>query len=248
MNKVLLPKTAWYLMILIPLTFVGFYPSYFAKLLTPLPAIFHIHTFFMVAWIGLGLTQPILIHQNKIEMHRRLGKISFVLMPLVVLTIYMMIRHSYYEELERLGSNAIREKYNLSQDDVHLYAAAHEIKAIIALIWLMIFYLLGIVYRKKVLYHATYMLAAILVLLGPALDRIIFRTLAQFHLPSAGPGEYATFSLIGVLFISLLIYQKRNGYSLTPVIMVLLLHGLGIGTYTYLQGTIAWQRFVETLM
>jgi hypothetical protein len=248
MNKVLLPKTAWFLTILVPLTFVGFYPSYFARLLTPLPTIFHVHTFFMVAWIALALTQPILIHQNKIELHRRLGKISILLMPLVVLTIYMMIRHSYYSELERLSSDAIREKYNLSQDEIYLYAAAREIKAGIALIWLIIFYVLAIITRKKVLYHATYMLAAILVLLGPALDRIIFRTLSQYHYPTAGPAEYATFTLIGILFLSLSIYQKRNGYSLTPVMMVLAVHLIGIMAYTYLQGTVAWQRFVEALM
>jgi hypothetical protein len=248
MNKVLLPNTAWFLLILIPLTFIGFYPSYFSLLLTPLPNVFHIHTFFMVAWIALALAQPILIHQNRIELHRQLGKVSFVLMPLVVISIYMMIRHSYYGELERLGSDAIREKYNLTQDEIYLYAAAREIKATIALIWLIIFYILAIANRKRVVFHATYMMAAILVLLGPALDRIIFRTLHQFHLSGTGPAEYATFTLIAILFLSLLIYQKRNGYSLTPVIVVLALHVAGVLAYTYLQGTTAWQRFVEVLM
>jgi hypothetical protein len=247
MHKVLLPRTAWFLFLLIPLTVIGFYPSYFSKILTPLPSLFHIHTFFLIIWIGLSLVQPFLIQKKNLAIHRILGRLSYVIMPIVLLTIYLMIRHSYYEEFARLSSDEIREKYNLTSVEISRYAAAHEIKALVAMTWLATFYALSIINRKNVVAHATYMVAAILVLVGPALDRIIFPIFGRFHLPSTIP-EYTTFSVVAAFLVALLIYQNRNGFSTRPIILVLALHAIGVLVYALMPETKAWQTFVEFLV
>lgn len=50
------------------------------------------------------LAQPILIKKGKPQVHRALGKVSYVLMPLIVLGILLVGRDGYYASLEKGGT------------------------------------------------------------------------------------------------------------------------------------------------
>lgn len=248
MNKILFSNLPWFLLLLIPLTLIGFWPTYFSKLSDSLPSVFHIHAFFMTVWIALALAQPLLIYHKKTRWHKTVGRLSYWIMPMVFIAVYLMIRHSYYNELERMSSVEIRNKYNLTDSEIYQYAAAYQIKALIDLLWLIIFYTLAIVNRKRMLAHATYMVAAIFTLLGPTLDRVIGQVLGYYEKPFMGFAEYAVFVITLLFFLSLLIFQKRKGYSTIPSTVCFSIYAFGTIGYKYLPLTKFWQSFVELIL
>lgn len=67
LERVLLPGTAWALLLLIPITFFGFYPSYFSRLSTPTSTVVHVHSVFMLLWLATVVVQPLLIKFNKLN-------------------------------------------------------------------------------------------------------------------------------------------------------------------------------------
>ena len=50
--------------------------------------IMHVHGIIMMGWVLMLLVQPILILKGKIKWHRRVGALSYVLAPLVVLALF----------------------------------------------------------------------------------------------------------------------------------------------------------------
>src|SRR5215813_8088804 len=92
----------WFLFLLIALIPLGFYKSYFSVLLQPKPSIIHIHFTFMSLWIVTLITQPFLIKYKKFALHRVIGKISYVLVPCLLIAAWFMIRYSYYHFIENL--------------------------------------------------------------------------------------------------------------------------------------------------
>jgi uncharacterized membrane protein len=85
----------WFLLLIV-LVFAGFYPSYFSTFFEPKSSILHIHFTLMTLWVAMLITQPFLIKYKKLAIHRMLGKISYVLVPLVLASAFFMIRYSYY--------------------------------------------------------------------------------------------------------------------------------------------------------
>ena len=81
----------WFLLLIV-LVFMGFYTSYFSVFFQPKAPIIHIHFTLMVLWIAMLITQPFLIKYKRVAIHRMLGKISYVLVPLVSASAFLMIR------------------------------------------------------------------------------------------------------------------------------------------------------------
>ena len=208
MNKFLFPKLAWFLVLLIPLTFFGFYPSYFSILLLPMDGIYHLHAFSMALWIAMAILQPFLIQQKKIAAHKLIGKISYGIMPLVFVTGYLVIRHTYYANLNRYTDNGTAGTPSLNSEEILTKAAASIDIGLIYFIWLVTFYLLAVINRKKVLFHATYMFTAILTILGPTVDRLIYNLTHALTLDYNFLAQNAVLIFIVLLLFSLSIYQS----------------------------------------
>src|SRR5215218_4254434 len=85
----------WFLSLIL-LVVVGFYTTYLTVFFEPKDLILHVHFVLMALWIAMLITQPFLIKYKKRAAHRLLGKISYVLVPLVLISAFLMIRHGYY--------------------------------------------------------------------------------------------------------------------------------------------------------
>lgn len=248
MNKVLFPNIAWILILLVPIVFIGFYPSYFSGLSTNMPSIFHVHAFFMLCWVAMAVSQPLLIKLKKTKTHRLIGKISYFVMPLVFLTAYLMIRDKYYQVFESQTAAAVSGTEIRSAEEIQSNAAAITMIGMVYLTWLIVFYLLAVANRKKLLFHATYMFGAILTLLGPSVDRLIGNTFTYFNWPF-------TFFVVNFVFFfniafltSLLIYQRVKGNSIKPATISIAIYIAGIAAFFFLPGTGAWQSFIDLIM
>jgi hypothetical protein len=248
MNKFLFPKVAWFLLLLIPFTFLGFYPSYFSILLSPTDKVYHIHAFFMILWVAMAIIQPFLIQQKKIAAHKLVGKISYGIMPLVFITGYLVIRHTYYTNLERYTARVTNGSSNLNPEELLEKAAASIDIGLIYFIWLFTFYILAIINRKKILFHATYMFAAILTILGPTVDRLIYHVLTYFQIEYNFFAQNAVLLSIILLLLTLAVYQKRNGYSIKAVAISSSIYGAGTVTLLFVTHTLLWRTFVELIL
>src|SRR6185436_18847354 len=89
------------------LTLVGFYPTYISKFpsFEHVTTVQHFHGAMMMLWFSLLVVQPLLISYKKYRIHRILGKISYVIAPLVMYSIFMASKYEYYRDTTNLAAD-----------------------------------------------------------------------------------------------------------------------------------------------
>lgn len=154
-----------YYLLVLPLIFIaGFWIPYLSAIPHFDPSItvpVHLHALLLFAWIALLVVQPLAIRRGAFRVHRVFGRISYVLMPLIVTSAVAMIHKEYREHLAdrmRPGSALAAEFLSISQ-----------------LALLGIFYCSAIVQIKKhqVAAHMRYMICIALILLPAGLARTL---------------------------------------------------------------------------
>lgn len=87
-------KSGYILLIIIPLVIIGFYPGYFGlfpEFNEHIDALVHLHFLLSVLQIAIIITQPLLILNKRYEWHKLIGKSTFVIFTLWVLSFIPMI-------------------------------------------------------------------------------------------------------------------------------------------------------------
>jgi hypothetical protein len=147
--------------LLIVLTQIGFFRRYiqFFPTFDGFTAAQHFHGMMMMGWLLMLLVQPILILKGKTELHRRIGTLSYVLAPLVLLSIYLVIQSRYYFYLEQGGQTTgvigwLSLNFRL-------------------MVFFAVLYVLAIYYRRRPALHMRYMVSTAFVLIGPGLVRVL---------------------------------------------------------------------------
>lgn len=188
-------RRAWlYVLALLILTFVAFWPGYFAKLPDKKIA-HHYHAASAVLWMLLAIAQSWTIHHDRIALHRKLGLAIFVLFPFFLIAGMWVI---HVEAVTLSGDFASIGGQQIAQfgffDPLANIAFA------------VLFYL-GLKYRAKVQLHARYMLATLLFVIAP----IGFRLLAIF-IPFLGRDENFSYAMAGgnvvALAVALVLYWR----------------------------------------
>lgn len=222
MKKILSPHIIIWIWLLVPLTVIGFWPSYFS---TPVnsPAIFHIHASFMILWIAMAILQPLLIYKKQTKLHKAIGKASYIIMPLVILAAWLMTRHSYFNVISSEMAALPEPKPTVVPDAIKYKAGTYMRIGLLYGLSLAFFYVLAIVYRKRMAWHASFMFAAVLTLLGPTVDRILYTFIYSKHkLPV--DGFIVTFILIDIILLCLLVYQYRKVVNWKATLFALLFY------------------------
>ena len=104
-------NTAMFIILIILGVQWGFYQTYtsqFPNFINKTPTI-HVHGMFLMLWMVLLIVQPLLISTGRAKLHRTIGNISYVLGPLIIITMFLVGRGSYWR-----GIGAIPEKENLA--------------------------------------------------------------------------------------------------------------------------------------
>jgi hypothetical protein len=151
-------RTSSYLFIAVLLmVFAGFYKSYFG--LFPrfggITTALHVHAVTVLLWFAILIAQPFLIRGKKLELHRLIGKVSYGVVLLVVLSIVWL------ERLAFIRNTPVKP----GATDIRLIGIAD-------LTFFLSFYLLAIYYRHKISHHARYMALTVLPFINPALGRL----------------------------------------------------------------------------
>ena len=187
----------YFLILLIPLTFIGFYKTYFQQFPTfekNIDVFIHLHAVIASFWILMLIVQPILISNKKIRLHKELGKISYIIFPLLIL--------SFIPQMARIINS---ENLNFL-----FFPLADSIL-------LMLFYSLAIYHRKKLAKHMRYMIGTAIVFLGPTFGRIGSILL---ELPEV-LSQNILYAIIYLLLIGLILYDKKNGKNYQPYLLIL---------------------------
>ncbi|MEO5706588.1 MAG: hypothetical protein ABIT10_14220 [Alteraurantiacibacter sp.] len=169
-----------------------------------MPWLVHVHAWVFMSWIGLNLTQNYLVFSDNVALHRRLGWLSVVLIPVMVVVGLLVHRWSM---LDHGGPSFIAANEFLIGNALQLFVFAGLSVSAIAL-------------RKKTAWHRRLMLCAFADIAGAGIGRLV-------PLPLVIPAAWwvnvsltLTFPLIGMLA------DKRRYGAVHPAWL------WGIGTVT----------------
>jgi hypothetical protein len=92
----------YFLLALLPIFVAGFWIPYLSEIPAFDPSItpaVHVHALLLFTWIALLVFQPLAIRYRAFSAHRLLGKVSYVVMALIVPFTLAMIWKEYHEKL-----------------------------------------------------------------------------------------------------------------------------------------------------
>ena len=187
----------YFLILLIPLIFLAFYKTYFIQFPTfeeNITPYIHIHAIIATIWILLLVIQPILIRNRKYKWHKKIGKISYIVFPLLIL--------SFFPQMIRI--------INSDNPNVIFFPLADSIL-------LTFFYALAIYHRKNVGKHMRYMIGTAIVFLGPTIGRIGPLILGL----SENVTQNLQYGLIYIILIGLILLDRKHGKKFKPYLLIL---------------------------
>lgn len=206
-------------------TVFAFFPSYFNKLRATDPA-HHLHGITATLWMILLIIQPFLYQAGKLKWHRQIGKISFLLVPLIILSALNMV----HIMIIRKDSYPPLIPYQLAFIDFA------------TLIQFLLFYILAIYKRKKIHLHARYMACTVLGPLIPALTRLLFRFP---FIDSFNSSLNISYVIIEIVLILLLLDDKRTGKIRLPYVLALILFSVQHLIMNFISRIDWWTRLMD---
>lgn len=190
-KKIAFVNSGYFFIAIFVVAMFGFVPSYFPRVSgrnVEFTVYTHIHAVCMSLWLGVLIAQPFLIKQRKFDWHRRLGRVSYVVLPAVLVAAVLMI-HDWMNRESDLPEH------------LRFYVGIKDIIIIGTM------YTLAMVYVKRPAYHARLIVASTFQLLEPGLARV----LRAFFDPLSA--LYVTWVLIDIALIYLVIKDRnlKNG-------------------------------------
>lgn len=189
------------------MSIIGFYPTYFAHF----PAfkgfswVHHFHGFIASVWIVMLITQAFLIRTKNYNLHRKVGKASYFIMPVLLFSFFLVARAMYIKNIE---------VNHLSEADA---LAALSRTGLPDIVYLGILYSLAIIYKRKTSWHMRFFTCTGLMVLGPGLGRFLFTHLKP---EVAGPILGITFLGIPVIWMITDLVRKKSPVPLLIFIAI----------------------------
>ncbi len=231
MNKFIFQRSAFLLIVFFAIAVFGFWKSYYSFPDRNISFYEHFHGISMTLWCLMLIGQAFLIRLRRYQIHRWVGRSSFLVFPILILSTFFLIHAN-------LGVNG-------ELDSRVLTNLALMVNATLALI---IIYCLGIYYRKEASIHARYMISTVFPLFTPITDRIIHNYISPMvpYAPTVDGNPlvpFYGFLLANLILVALLIWDwrahKGKGVFITVLVVMLLFH---ISVFTFHQFTF-WERF-----
>lgn len=223
-RTILLPYAPPLVAALLLLSFLAFWVPYFSQLPAASRYV-HFHVATMLVWMCLLIAQPLLMRAGRHDLHRTLGKTTYLLVPLVLVASIMLANF-------RLSQPGAIDQPGMLQVLV---------LQIVSPLLFAGFYVAALAYRRESAVHARWMLGTSFLLIDPVVARVL-----AFHLPQwADAGEWlgpliAAAILTGVIVAE---HRARGGRHVFPIVLVLLLAQLIL--YYTLGTSAVWRSFAQ---
>jgi hypothetical protein len=215
---------------LIPLFAIwGFWVTYFVRPSDALSPYDHIHGMAMFGWCLMLIVQSSLIRMNRRDIHRQIGKLSYVLAPLIIVSTLL------------LGNYRLNVR-GLTDEGLYILSLQTFV-----LTQYVVFYAFAMKNRKQSDVHARYMVCTALPLLDPIFARILGINFFQADF-TTGFIQYITFTFTDLVLVILIIWdwkshQRRDVFL--PMLFVLLV--TQIPTFFVLKSP-TWHAFAAWYM
>lgn len=171
---------------LLVLTVLAFWPTYLSKPLGQADAFTHLHAIVGALWLMLLLAQSFLLRIGKRGLHKRLGRVSYAVAPLFVMSA-VLLAHYRFSRMDAPTFHREAHTLYLPLSAALLFAAAYG---------------LALAYRKRMQLHSRFMACTGILLIDPVLGRAL-----AFHvleLPQFWHYQVITFGIECVLVLALL--------------------------------------------
>jgi hypothetical protein len=153
------PRAHLYLLILVPLVGLAFWPGYFARL-GETPWAIHLHGITAMLWVLMLISQGWAIHSGRRGLHRATGRSSFLLVPVFFAGGFLVLQTM---SQRTFGGHAFYEVFGAGLGALDL----------LAVLFFAGFYYAALRNRRQVQLHARYMLATVLLLATPIASRVL---------------------------------------------------------------------------
>lgn len=184
----------------------------------------HIHGALMASWVILLVLQPVLIHTRKFAAHRFFGKLSYLIAPLMVVSMLLIARVSYNKWVGEYGSLEVFSWQSVTW---------------MQLLMFVLFYSLAILHKKEPFRHSRFMIGTAIIMVGPSLSRILNAYLdSSLELDFELIPLYFKTGLAGALLASDII-KKKDWMPYSIVLLAFLFADL----VYYARYSEAWQSF-----
>lgn len=220
--------TALFIIIIIIGVQWGFYQSYTSQFPTfeNATTVIHIHGALLMIWLTLLVVQPMLIYYKKAKLHRTIGKVAYVLGPLIIISMFLVGKGSYWRGIEVFSETNMLSDIALDMRGLFSFA---------------IFWALAMGYRKTPSAHMRYMIATGILGIGPGVGRGL---VASFDLPffiSLSITDALVLVIVGALLGVDLV--KKNDYKPYLVVFLVLLAG---SVLWQINDSDLWQNFARS--
>lgn len=226
MEKALQNRIGYAFIALLLICVLGFYPTYISKFpeFKNFTSAHHFHGFMAFLWILLLIIQPFLIRAKKFELHRQVGKLGFIIMPLLIISLFFVSKATYLKNIKIMPE---AEAFAiLPNGTVEIFDFA-------------ILFTLAMIYRKNTAYHLRFMASTGLMMVGPGLGRMMVGA----GLPFPVVILIIILSTTGIA-LAWMILDIRNKKSALPMGIFVLL-GLSAGFINANAQSAWWQGFAK---
>lgn len=183
-------RSSRYFAALFIITFVAFWPTYFAPGLGASGFYIHIHAFTATLWMLMLIVQPWLIKTYRYQQHRALGRFSYLIAPSLLISMVLLANF----RLRTVQADA----YQIQTYILYLQASLAAIFAIS--------FGFAIWYRARADIHARFMICTGLTLIDPVFARLIY----WIHPASAEYHQWITFGLTDLVLLALIWFERRS--------------------------------------
>lgn len=205
---------------------IGFYKKYIALFpsFTSVSMVTHFHATLMFLWLALLVLQPVLIFNRQQKAHRLIGKATYLIAPLLVISMILITNQGYISKAARMSATDAYASLSVNIPDFFAFS---------------ILYVLAVYFRKKSDWHARYMIATSFPIMGAAFVRVLMRNL---EVPRNTAFDLVMFisEAVCIAFILADIKTKKYKPWLVTLLILVVEHLIYSGRYTE-----AWQGFAK---
>src|SRR5687767_2265407 len=76
--------------VLLVIAFFAFWPTYFSPGLGASVSYVHLHAATATLWMIALISQPFLIRSHRYDLHRTIGRVSFILVPILLISMVLL--------------------------------------------------------------------------------------------------------------------------------------------------------------
>ncbi len=234
MSKTLQNRILYFFIAIFIITNLGFYKTYLVHFPTfeGFPWVYHLHGVLAMAWILMLIAQAYLIRAKKYSLHRLIGKLSYIVMPLFLISVFYAAKESYLTNVKiKPQADVLANLTNGGTIDI---------------LFLGLIYVLAIAYKKNIGYHLRFMVSTGLIILMPGLGRFVF-VFCGIPFPFALIPMILCGVGVGIVWLIIDIKNKKSAFPMGVYLVVtLIMNAIGIGSQSaWWQGFAKW--WVETL-